>query len=153
MATVEQTMMKVQRLLTGPMKLRIQVEPGDTIGVRFTDVSTQVHIRILDWGKNKEGQARSLVRVSAPILRGVTPTPALFEYIVREAPRMWFGNIAVWPDEETPGALSLTMGHTLLGDYLDEEELSSALYGVLSAADDLDDPLQQKFGGKRWVDN
>lgn len=153
MATVEQTMMKVQRLLTGPMNLRIQLEPGDMIGVRFNDVSTQVHIRVLDWGQTKDGQPRSLVRVSAPILRGVKPQPALFEYICREAPRLWFGNIAVWPDEETPGMLSLTMGHTLLGDYLDEEELAAALWGVLGAADDLDDQLQQKFGGKRWVDN
>ena len=152
MATVDQTMMKVQRLLTGPLKLRIQLE-GETIGVRFTDVSTQVHIRVLDWGKNKDGEPRSLVRVSAPILRGVTPSPQLYEYLAREAPRLWFGNIAVWDDEETKGALSLTLGHTLLGDYLDEEELASTLFGVLNSADELDDVLQKRFGGKRWVDN
>lgn len=151
MATVDQTMMKVQRLLTGPMGLRIQLQ-GDTIGVVFTESSTQVHIRIIDWGKSKDGEPRSLVRVSSPILRGVSPTPALFEYLAREAPRLWFGNIAVWDDEETPGMLSLTLGHTLLGDYLDEEELKAAMFGVLGSADDLDDVLQKRFGGKRWVD-
>jgi hypothetical protein len=151
MADVDQTMMKVQRLLTGPMGLKIQLQ-GDTIGVVFTDSSTQVHIRIIDWGKTKDGEPRSLVRISSPILRGVKPAPALYEYIVREAPRLWFGNIAVWDDEETPGLLSLTLGHTLLGDYLDEEELKSAMYGVLNSADELDDALQKRFGGKRWVD-
>jgi hypothetical protein len=151
MATVDQTMMKVQRLLTGPMNLRIQLQ-GDTIGVVFTDSSTQVHIRIIDWGKSKDGEPRSLVRVSSPILRGVKPTPELYQFLVREAPRLWFGSIAVWDDEESPGLLSLTLGHTLLGDYLDEEELRAALFGVLNSADEMDDQLQKRFGGKRWVD-
>ena len=151
MADVDQTMMKVQRLLTGPMALKIQLQ-GDTIGVVFTDSSTQVHIRIIDWGKGKDGEPRSLVRISSPILRGVKPAPALYEYIAREAPRLWFGNIAVWDDEESPGMVSLTLGHTLLGDYLDEEELRSAMFGVLNSADELDDVLQKRFGGKRWVE-
>jgi hypothetical protein len=146
------TMMKVQRLLTGPMNLRIDLQ-GDTIGVRFTDSSTQIHIRVLDWGKTKDGEPRSLVRISAPLLRGVTPTPALYEYLAREVPRFFFGSIAVWDDEDEKGKLALTLGHTLLGDYLDEEELKAAMFGILGSADDLDDQLKQKFGGKRWVDS
>src|SRR3990172_12530146 len=113
MATVDQTMMKVQRLLTGRMALRIQLQ-GDTIGVSFSDSSTQVHIRVIDWGKNKDGEPRTLVRVSSPILRGGQPSPALYEYLAREAARLWFGNVAVWDDEETKGLLSLTLCHTLL---------------------------------------
>ncbi|MFO1078789.1 MAG: hypothetical protein U1E73_13790 [Planctomycetota bacterium] len=151
MATVEQTMMKVQRLLTGPMNLKIELQ-GDTIGVVFTNASTQIHIRVMDWGKNKDGEARSLVRITAPLLRDVTPTPALYEYLAREAPRLWFGNIAVWDDEVNKGKLALTLGHTLLGDFLDEEELSSAMYGIHNSADELDDKMQQRFGGKRWTD-
>ena len=151
MATVDQTMMKVQRLLTGPIGLRIQLE-GDTIGVKFTDVSTQVHVRIIDWGKNKDGEPRSLVRVSAPLLRGVQPTPALYEYLARESPSFWFGNIRVWDDEETKGMVSMTLGHTLLGDFLDEDELRVALFQILNSADELDDELQKRFGGKRWAD-
>ena len=152
MADVDQTMMKVQRLLTGPLGLKIQLQ-GDTIGVLFNNSSTQVHIRIIDWGKSKDGEPRSLVRISSPILRRVKPAPALYEYIAREAPRLWFGNIAVWDDEESPGMVSLTLGHTLLGDYLDEEELKAALFNVLGSADELDDVLQKRFGGKRWADN
>ena len=151
MATVDQTMMKVQRLLTGPMGLKIVLE-GDGIGVQFTDYSTQVHIRIIDWGKGKDGEPRTLVRISSPLLRGVKPNPALYEYIAREAPHLYFGSIRVWDDEETPGLLSLTLGQTLLGDYLDEEELSAAMYNVLNSANEMDDELQKRFGGKRWVD-
>lgn len=151
MATVDQTFLKVQRLLTGPMKLKIQLE-GDLIGVVFANASTQIHIRVLDWGKTKDGEPRSLVRVTAPILRGVEPKPELFEHIARQAPKQWFGSITVWDDAAEPGKVLLSMGHTLLGDFLDEDELTHALFGVLNAADDLDDQLQQQFGGKRWTD-
>jgi hypothetical protein len=143
--------MKVQRLLTGPLGLRIQLE-GDLIGVRFNDVSTQIHIRVIDWGKNRDGEPQTLVRVSAPLLRGVQPSPALYEYLAREAPNYWFGNIRVWDDEETKGMVSMTFGHTLLGDFLDEEELRVAVSRVLNSADELDDELQKRFGGKRWTD-
>jgi hypothetical protein len=152
MATVDQTMLKVQRLLTGPIGLRIDLM-GEIIGVRFKDSSTQVNVRIVDWGKTKDGEPRTLVRVWAPILREVKPTPALYEYLVREAPRGWFGTIAVDDDQANPGMVSLSIGHSLLGDYLDEEELSAVLYNILWSADDLDDPLKQRFGGKRWVDD
>jgi hypothetical protein len=151
MATVDETMMKVQRLLTGPLGLKIGLQ-GDTIGVVFNDSSTQVHIRIIDWGKSKDGEPRTLVRISSPLLRDVEPTPALYEYVVREAPRLWFGSIAAWDDTESPGKLSLTLGHTLLGDFLDEEELRLAMFNVLGSADELDDTLQKRFGGKRWTD-
>ena len=151
MATVDQTMLKVQRILTGPMKLKIDLS-GDLIGVRFTDVSTQVHIRIIDWGKTKDGEPRTLVRISSPVSRNLNPSPALYEYVCREAPKNWFGTLSVVDDSEVPGQLAITMGHTLLGDYLDEEELSSALWGVLNSADEVDDVIKQKFGGKRWVD-
>ena len=49
MATVEQTMMKVQRILTGPMGLRLNLA-GDRINVRFDGASTAVDVRVMDWG-------------------------------------------------------------------------------------------------------
>ena len=151
MATVDQTMMKVQRILTGPLGLKISLS-GDIITATFTDSSTTINISILDWGKTKDGEPRTLVRVFAPVLRGVPPSPRLYEYICREAPTRWFGNISVHDDQDTPGSLYISFGHTLLGDFLDEEELSAALWNVLAAADELDDLMQKRFGGKRWAD-
>jgi len=150
-ATVDQTMIKVQRILTGPMNLRIDLE-GERIGVRFTDVSTQVYVRVIDWGKTKDGEPRTLVRVSAPVLREVKATPDLYKNILSVDNRMWFGHIEVDDDTKNAGMVYLTMVHTLLGDYLDEEELRSALFGVLNGADSIDENMQKQFGGKRWAD-
>ena len=151
MANVDQTMMKVQRILTGPMGLRIQLH-GNTINVSFTDVSTRVSISVQEWGTNKDGDPASLVRLSCPILWEVDPSPGLFEWVAKEGGNFFFGHISAHDDSSAPGKLFLMSSHTLLGDYLDEEELSSAMYAMLGTADKLDDELKQRFGGKRLAD-
>ena len=151
MASVDQTMMKVQRILTGPMGLRVSLQ-GNTMHITFTDVSTRVSVTVQDWGVDKNGDPQTLVRLSSPVLWEVPPSPALFEWIAREGGNYFFGHVSAYDDNDAPGKLFLAMSHTLLGDYLDEEELSSAMWGVLSTADKLDDELKGKFGGKRLSD-
>ena len=151
MADVDQTMMKVQRLLTGPMGLRIQLQ-GNTVTVTFSDVSTRVNLSVQEWGKNKDGDPASLVRISCPILWEVDPSPAVYEWVAREGGTFFFGHVSAHDDPTVQGKLFLVMSHTLLGDYLDEDELSSAMYAILGSADRLDDELKGKFGGKRLAD-
>jgi hypothetical protein len=150
MATVEQTTMKVQRLLTGPMGLRVTLEQ-DRFSIQFSDMSTAVQVRVQEWARTAEGDPQSLVLISSLILRAVKPTPALFEWVARRGGSRWFGHIEVY-DDKTPGEVILVMAHTLLGDYLDEQELRHGVMGILSAANEWDDELQQQFGGKRWID-
>jgi hypothetical protein len=150
-ANIDATMMKVQRILTGPMGLRISLQ-GSTISVTFTDSSTRVNIGFQDYGTNKAGDASTLVQLSSPILWEVDPSPALYEWIAREGGKYYFGHVSAYDDSSAPGKLFLMLHHTLLGDYLDEEELHWALYAVLGTADKLDDELQGKFGGKRLAD-
>lgn len=151
MATVDQTMLKIQRLLTGPMNLRIQLV-GDAIRVTFTDSSSAVHLRVVDWGKTKDGEPQTLVRISAPILYNVKPSNELYAYLLREAPEKWFGKYIILDDQDNPGMVVVSVVHTLLGDFLDEGELGAGMYGVLYAADEQDDIMQKRFGGKRWID-
>jgi hypothetical protein len=82
------------------------------------------------------------------ILHGLKPTPALYERVARKGGSRWFGHVEVYDDEE-PGTVYLIMSHTLLGDYLDERELDTAIGSVLLSADEWDDELQKMFGGKR----
>jgi len=151
MASADMTMMKVQRILTGPMGLRIQLH-GTGISVQFTDVSTRLNLSVDDWGTNSDGEPQSLVRIWAPILWEVDPSAALFEWVAREGGNYFFGHVTVQDDSSAPGKLFLMMSHTLLGDFLDEGELSAAMYAMLGTADRLDDELKQKFGGKRLAD-
>lgn len=151
MADLDTTMMKVQRLLTGPMGLRIQLQ-GETITVTFNDSSTRVNLNFTAWGQNKAGDPSTLVRISCPLLWEVEPTPAVYEWVAREGGKYFFGHVSAYDDSSAPGKLFLMMAHTLLGDYLDEEELHWALFTLLQTADGLDDELKGKFGGKRLAD-
>ncbi len=151
MATVEQTMIKVQRLLTGPLGLRVELQ-GDAIIVRFAEVSTQVRFVVREFGTDQQGEPLTVVGVSSAILFEVTPTPELYEWVAREGGAYYFGHVTVWDDPDGGGKVMLIMTHNLLGDYLDEEELRAAMWGVLSIADRLDDQLQPRFGGKRLAD-
>lgn len=151
MADLDQTMMKVQRLLTGPMGLRISLQ-GETITVTFADSSTRISLNFTAWGNNKAGDPSTLVQLTSPLLWAVDPTPAVYEWIAREGGKYYFGHVSAYDDTSEPGKLFLMMSHTLLGDYLDEEELHWALHTLLHTADGLDDELKAKFGGKRFAD-
>src|SRR5687768_11119876 len=150
MANVEQTLMKVQRMVTGGMQLRAMLT-GTGLQVSFADLSTVANIEVHEFGTDDDGEARSVVQVWSPILYNVPATPAVFEWVARNGGSRGFGRIELI-DEDTAGRVMLVYSHTLLGDYLDEPELQLALFAVLGTADKWDDELQQRFGGKRWVD-
>ncbi len=150
MATVEETMMKVQRILTGPMGLRVSVS-AEYFTVKFTESSTEVRLLIREWQTTGDEDPQSLVLITSPILLNVKPSPELFEWVARNGGSKWFGHIEVFDGSE-PGTIDVIMSHTLLGDYLDAKELEHGMYGVLAAADGWDDELQSRFGGKRLID-
>lgn len=152
MATVEQTMMKVQRLITVAMGYKVQLS-GESLNVSFTDDSTSVQVRVESWGNDSEGDPETLVVITSMILRGVNPSLALYEWVARNGGSKWFGHVEVYDDGDEPGAVWLLCRHTLLGDYLDEKELQHAMHAVLFAANQWDDELQQQFGGKRQIDD
>lgn len=150
MATVEETTLRVQRMLTGPMGLKVSLQ-GETMVLTFSDASTAVFLRVFELGSAKDGSPRSVVWISVPILIGVPATPQLFEWVAKSQVDFVFGRLEL-AAREGPETMDLAMTHSLLANYLDEPELRAAVYGLLSTADELDDSLVERFGGKRWVD-
>jgi hypothetical protein len=87
------------------------------------------------------------VRLDVPVLRHVKETPQVFEYVALHADDYMFGHLnAVRTDD----GLLIILGHELLGDYLDEQELVKAVVAILGTADNLDDELKAQFGGDRF---
>ena len=50
------------------------------------------------------------------------------------------------------GTCFLQFDHTIMGDYLDPAELVTAVGAVMYTADDLDEIVHERFGGKRYTD-
>lgn len=88
------------------------------------------------------------VRITVPLLHGVSETPELHRYIAFAADDYRFGTLALRLDDQRGTCIFFC--HTLLGDFLDDDELGLALSSMLGNADDLDDQLQNKFGGVRF---
>ena len=134
---------RVQAYLTsmGP----VQIDANGTYIVEMGSTKTFVSV---DAHPNNE---KTLVKITTPILYDVPITADLYKYVALHADDWFFGSLGLWPKEDGLTGM-LVMGHTLLGDYLDKDELLYAVYGVGGTADDLDDELMAQFGGTRLID-
>lgn len=134
---------KVQTYLTseGP----VQIDSNNRFSLSAD--STRVFVEVSEHANGKA----TLVIITAPVLFDVELTPELYKHVALHADDWLFGSLALWPKEDTNTG-TLLMRHTLLGDYLDKDELMYAVYGIAGSADELDDQLQAQFGGKRFID-
>jgi hypothetical protein len=133
---------KVQRYLTN---LVGTVEVTADGRFTFHDGSTQVFVTCSMWAQDK-----TVASIMAPILLGVPATPELFEYIATNASRYLFGHLSALRDDD--GTIGVLLTHELLGDFLDPDELKIAVGSVALTANDLDDEMKARFGGKRFHD-
>ena len=90
-----------------------------------------------------------VVTITSPILRGVPIGPELYAWVATEGWKFLFGHVTL---DVVDGRADLNFQHRLLATHLDAEELDSAVVAVVAIADQLDDELQSRFGGERFID-
>lgn len=134
---------RVQAYLTsqGPVQIDDRNRYGLEVG------STKVFVEVIE----HPNADATLVKLLAPILFKVPITPDLYKYVALHADDWYFGSLGLWPEESGDVGM-LVIGHTLLGDYLDKDELMGAVWAVSGTADKLDDELMPQFGGTRYAD-
>jgi hypothetical protein len=98
--------------------------------------SALVHLRILPW----EGDA--VVEVGASVVEGAVLSADLLRELLEKNYQLVFGKFAIGPG----GAIVLH--HALLGTTLAKAELVSAVMAVAHAADEWDDWIVARAGGK-----
>ena len=140
-AQLDALKMKVQNILSQNLRLGLSKDGALTVLVD----SSQTWVRC--W-EPADGQRR-FVSIECPLIFDVQPTPEVFRYIALHADDKIYGHLSCSEGED---GLIIMFTHQLLGDYLDEEELLQAVYGVAGSGEDLDDELQGMFGGKRYAD-
>jgi hypothetical protein len=148
LATVDETAQKVQRILIAEFN-DVRLTKGGGFSVPLG--SSTAFVDFVEWAADKEGNPRTLVRIWAPLGRDVTPTPELYRWAATDGQNLWFGRVAVREGKDGGPAL-VVIDHTLLGDYVDPEEVVSAVVGVMSSADEMDEIVHDRFGGKRYTD-
>lgn len=139
MSDVETVKQKVEAFLTSQGRVGLDSDGDYSLGAG----STRVFVRV---GAHPNGKATT-VFVMAPVLIGAPATPELYEYVATTDTYIFGRLVAI---KSQTGDVNVFFSHMLLGDYLDREELLYAVGGVASSADDMDEELQAKFGGKRF---
>lgn len=111
--------------------------------------SAQVDIEVSNWAFHPWNADRdmAIVTASSCVTRGSSVTSDLTQYLLRENRRMRFGGFQL--DED----LNVWFAHSILGgDHMDLTELQSCILAVVTIADNYDDALVEKYGGKRAID-
>lgn len=90
---------------------------------------------------------KTVVRVFSIVALGVPATPALTEFLASENFHLTFGHFAY--DDARQGVWFI---HNLLGDFLDPEELCTAVRAVADLADHYDDLIKERFGGRLFTE-
>jgi|GEM_PF-891588 len=96
-------------------------------------------------------QGVGVVRVDAMVIRDVVATPALCsELLTNPDYNRLIGRWDISADDETPGKSIVNLGMTLLDapEHLVAGELLNAVILIAERADEVDDVLAAKFGGK-----
>lgn len=141
MPTTDEVQFKIQKMLQGWLGSVTIDEDGD---FRFPVDSTIGFGRVLDW--NGED---FVFNVWAPVLHEVPITNELCHYVATEF--FVLGNLAIQEDDsQRTGRLDFQ--YRILANDIDQSELQAAISAVVGTADDLDDKLQRRFGGKRTAD-
>ena len=94
------------------------------------------------------GGQHTVVRLTTSVLAGVNLSADLYKWVSTEGQVQFFGTLMVHTFAD--GTHSLLCAHSLLGDRLDADELVIAVEAVGAMANQLDDELQPRFGGRKF---
>jgi hypothetical protein len=144
MGKEQQVISRVEQILTNHFANVEYASDGFTL----RKGSARGFVEVFSPAGDGPGDAPTFVRITVPLLQQVPETSELHRHIAFSAGDHRFGTLALVSDHQH--GTCVFFSHTLLGDFLDDDELGHALGGMLDDADDLDDELQRKFGGVRF---
>jgi hypothetical protein len=107
--------------------------------------STFVYVRTFPIGEKRSG-----VEVFSYVVVDVEVTEQLMRYLLTYNLRLILGAFGLARGEGGKGTVLLT--HTILGDWMDREELYASVSAIARVADDVDDQIVTAFGGQTALD-
>lgn len=103
--------------------------------------STVVHVAV-----NSLGEDEASITVGSNVVTGAQVTPELMAFLLAHNHGSLFGAFGLNPENRT-----ITLDHSIVGSTCDQKELMVSISFVAAAADNLDDMIIGKFGGKSAV--
>lgn len=136
---------KVQRILVDAAG-EITLDSDGDFAVEIDGV--QVSIRV-----EPRSEHLTLVNIFATVLWDVVLTDELCRWAATDGQQFIFGSAMVVADDEASSATGSDRGelllvHTMIGDYLDPDELTTVVFVLGMAVNDVAKSLHSRFGGK-----
>lgn len=144
MATVSQVQKKVQSILSTELgSVKVDAD-GD---IRIDYESTTVRIAVEQYGDSTD---ETVVEITGVLSFDTPASPKLYKWINEKNAMIKFGTI--YHLDASKGSTLVLLQYSILGDFLDPEELLNAVRVVVMIGNKLDDEVIAEFGGKRVVD-
>ncbi len=143
MASVAETKDRVQRFLTQLGQVTID----DKGRYSMRNGSARIFVEVSELGD------QTWVSLVCPLLLQVPTSPALYEYVALHADDYKYGTLSLGLNPENSGEAMILFTYGMLGTTLDPDELKLAVALLADTADDLDNQLQDKFGGRPFHDD
>ncbi|ELS31749.1 hypothetical protein Pse7429DRAFT_2855 [Pseudanabaena biceps PCC 7429] len=103
--------------------------------------SALVEVLIFPWDEDD-----AVINTRSYVVVGAALTPDLIRYLLEENAKMIFGAFGISPDNE------ILFEHSIVGSTCDIKELEASVKAVMEIADEYDDKIVQRWGGKRALD-
>ncbi len=127
------------RDLFGEMFERSSKPKQPTFFLRFG--SSSIAVTVNAWGEDD-----AMVDVWSWVITNIEMQADLMEYLLRRNYELRFGAFRLDKNDD------IHLSHVILGSELDKKELRSSVLAVAHVADEEDDVIKSRWGGKRWVD-
>lgn len=118
----------------------IFVIPDDP-GFIVNEGSAQIMARVLPWGDD-----RAIFHAWSWVVTDIEYTAELGKWLLRKNVDFRFGALGIDDDDD------IIFSQTVVADTLDKEELRATVFAVMGSADELDDEIVQRWGGRRGSD-
>lgn len=103
--------------------------------------SAITHVFVSPWGDDE-----TTVCVRSYVVMGAELNSDLMYFLLKENTKMVFGAFGLDQDDD------IFFDHTILGGHLDKETLKASVKAVMQIADEYDDQIVSRWGGKRAQD-
>lgn len=103
--------------------------------------SAQAQLMVLPWGSDD-----ATITTRSWVVTDVELTPDLMRFLLRKNNEVRFGAFGVDDDDD------IFFEHTISGATCDKEEIEHSVKAVVSVADEFDDQIVERWGGRRARD-
>jgi hypothetical protein len=143
MSKVSQVQKKVQSILSSELgSVNVDAEGN----LKITYESTLLMITTLEFGRKGD---ETVIELAGVVAIDTPPSAKLYKYLNEKNTELHFGALH---HIEGSNSTMVLLKYSILGDYLDPEELLNAVRAVILMSDLLDDEVVNEFGGKRFSD-